>query len=69
MGSFLANFVDQSYSDPFTLIVGLQDLTPNSRLTPNSLLQWMDEAAFITATRFSRQKMVTVCSDGLFGSH
>ena len=26
-------------------------------------LQWMDEAAFITATRFSRQKMVTVCSD------
>lgn len=26
-------------------------------------LQWMDEAAFITATRFSRQKIVTVCSD------
>jgi len=26
-------------------------------------LQWMDEAAFITATRFCRQKMVTVCSD------
>jgi acyl-CoA hydrolase len=26
-------------------------------------LQWMDEAAFITATRFSRQKTVTVCSD------
>ncbi len=23
-------------------------------------LQWMDETAFITATRFSRQKMVTV---------
>ena len=23
----------------------------------------MDEAAFITATRFSRQKVVTVCSD------
>ncbi|WMN07222.1 acyl-CoA thioesterase [Marivirga arenosa] len=26
-------------------------------------LQWMDEAAFITATRYSRQKMVTVSSD------
>ena len=26
-------------------------------------LQWMDETAFITATRFSRQRFVTVCSD------
>ena len=26
-------------------------------------LQWMDEIAFITATRFSRKKMVTVSSD------
>ncbi len=26
-------------------------------------LMWMDELAFITATRFSRQKMVTVSSD------
>lgn len=26
-------------------------------------LLWMDEVAFITATRFSRQKMVTVSSD------
>ena len=26
-------------------------------------LMWMDEVAFITATRFSRQKMVTVSSD------
>ena len=26
-------------------------------------LQWMDEVAFITATRFSRQKMVTVSLD------
>lgn len=26
-------------------------------------MQWMDEVAFITATRFSRQKMVTVSSD------
>lgn len=26
-------------------------------------LDWMDEVAFITATRFSRQRMVTVSSD------
>ncbi len=26
-------------------------------------MQLMDEAAFITATRFTRQKVVTVCSD------
>lgn len=26
-------------------------------------MAWMDEVAFITATRFSRQKMVTVSSD------
>ncbi len=26
-------------------------------------LQWMDEAAFIAATRFTREKMVTVSSD------
>lgn len=26
-------------------------------------MQMMDETAFITATRFSRQRMVTVCSD------
>jgi acyl-CoA hydrolase len=26
-------------------------------------LAWMDEVAFITATRFSRQRMVTVSSD------
>ncbi len=26
-------------------------------------LHWMDEVAFITATRYSRQKMVTVSSD------
>ena len=32
-------------------------------------LQWMDEAAFITATRFCRQKMVTVCSDRIDFKH
>lgn len=26
-------------------------------------LQWMDEAAFIAATRFTREKVVTVCSN------
>ncbi len=26
-------------------------------------MQWMDEVAFITVTRFSRKRCVTVCSD------
>jgi acyl-CoA hydrolase len=26
-------------------------------------MQWMDEVAYITATRFTRMNMVTVCSD------
>ena len=43
-------------------------VSPNTTDHPATLfggtaLQWMDEAAFITATRFSRQKIVTVCSD------
>jgi acyl-CoA hydrolase len=32
-------------------------------------LQWMDEAAFITATRFCRQKLMTVCSDRVDFKH
>ena len=32
-------------------------------------MQWMDEVAFITATRFSRQKMVTVSSDRIDFKH
>ena len=32
-------------------------------------LQWMDEVAFIAATRFSRQKMVTVSSDPIDFNH
>lgn len=32
-------------------------------------LQWMDEAAFIAATRFCRQKMVTVSSDRIDFKH
>ena len=32
-------------------------------------LQWMDEASFITATRFSRKKMVTVSSDKVDFNH
>ncbi len=32
-------------------------------------MQLMDETAFITATRFSRQRMVTVCSDKIDFNH
>lgn len=32
-------------------------------------LQWMDEVSFITATRFSRQRIVTVSSDKIDFKH
>lgn len=32
-------------------------------------MHWMDEVAFITATRYSRQRMVTVSSDRIDFSH
>ncbi|MDF2380894.1 acyl-CoA thioesterase [Nostoc ellipsosporum NOK] len=32
-------------------------------------MQWMDEVAFITATRYSRQRMVTVSSDRIDFTH
>ena len=34
-----------------------------STLFGGTLMQWMDEIGFITATRFTRQKMVTVSMD------
>ncbi|MFZ4400876.1 MAG: acyl-CoA thioesterase [Bacteroidales bacterium] len=38
-------------------------LNANNTLFGGIAMQWMDEVAYITATRFTRQKVVTVCSD------
>jgi acyl-CoA hydrolase len=35
----------------------------NDTLFGGTAMQWMDEVAYITATRFTRMNMVTVCSD------
>lgn len=37
-----------------------QDLNNNGVLFGGLAMQWMDEVAYITATRFTRKKMVTV---------
>lgn len=39
------------------------DTNHYNTLFGGTALQWMDETAFIAATRFSRQKMVTVSSE------
>jgi acyl-CoA hydrolase len=38
-------------------------LNDNDTLFGGTAMQWMDEVAYITATRFVRKKMVTVSSD------
>lgn len=35
----------------------------NDTLFGGTAMQWMDEVAYITATRFTRMNMVTVCCD------
>jgi acyl-CoA hydrolase len=39
------------------------NLNDNDMLFGGTAMQWMDEVAYITATRFTRKKMVTVSSD------
>ncbi len=38
-------------------------LNAHDTLFGGTAMQWMDEVAYITATRFTRQKMVTVSTD------
>jgi acyl-CoA hydrolase len=38
-------------------------LNANETLFGGQAMQWMDEVAYITATRFTRQKMFTVCAE------
>lgn len=58
--------IDQRISDTVTkqfkvVIPGV--LNAHNTLFGGIALQWMDEVAYITATRFTRQKVVTVSSD------
>jgi len=38
-------------------------LNSNGTLFGGQAMQWMDEVAFITATRFTRTRMVTICTE------
>lgn len=44
-------------------------LNAHNTLFGGIALQWMDEVAYITATRFTRQKVVTVSSDKINFRH
>ena len=44
-------------------------LNANNTLFGGIAMQWMDEVAYITATRFTRQKVVTVSSDKINFKH
>jgi acyl-CoA hydrolase len=44
-------------------------LNANNTLFGGIAMQWMDEVAYITATRFTRQKVVTVSSDKINFRH
>ncbi len=44
-------------------------LNAHNTLFGGIALQWMDEVAYITATRFTRQKMVTVSTDKINFKH
>ncbi len=46
-----------------TKLVFPQDTNPLGTLYGGTALQWMDEVAFLTATRFSRRQVVTVSMD------
>jgi acyl-CoA hydrolase len=44
-------------------------LNANDMLFGGTVMQWMDEVAYITATRFTRQKTVTVSTDKINFKH
>lgn len=46
-----------------TKLVFPQDTNPLGTLYGGTALQWMDEVAFLTATRYARQQVVTVSMD------
>lgn len=41
-------------------VVFPKHLNPNGTFFGGEAMQWMDEVAFITATRYTRQRMITV---------
>ena len=60
--------INQSVTRQFKVIIpGV--LNAHNTLFGGIALQWMDEVAYITATRFTRQKVVTVFSDKINFKH
>ncbi len=60
--------INQSETRQFKVIIP-SVLNAHNTLFGGIAMQWMDEVAYITATRFTRQKVVTVSSDKINFKH
>ena len=56
--------IDQTETRQFKAIFP-NSLNANDTLFGGQAMQWMDEVAYITATRFTRQRMFTVCTENI----
>ncbi len=54
------NIADHSSSTQQYRVVFPKHLNSNGTFFGGEAMQWLDEVAFITATRYSRQRMITV---------
>lgn len=60
----MEELIQQSETRQFKAIFP-NNLNANKTLFGGSAMQWMDEVAYITATRFTRQKMFTVNTENI----
>jgi acyl-CoA hydrolase len=60
--------INQSETRQFKVVFP-NTLNVNETLFGGTAMQWMDEVAYITATRFTRQKMVTLSSEKIKFQH
>ncbi len=56
--------IEKSETNQFRIVFP-GDLNDHETLFGGKIMQWMDEVAYITATRFTRKKMVTVSVDDI----
>jgi acyl-CoA hydrolase len=57
---FMENYSEKSTATQQFRVVFPRHLNPNGTFFGGEAMQWLDKVAFITATRFTRQRMITV---------
>jgi acyl-CoA hydrolase len=58
----MKNLIEQTVTRQFKAIFP-ETLNANGTLFGGEAMRWMDEVAYITATRFTRQRMFTITTD------